>query len=254
MYIHTHVYICIYIHTHVCVYIYIYIYFYLCIFIDTRMTAGQQGKADSRVTRQLVHVVEAADARAHLIMIIIIIIIIISSTTTIIIGSSSSSSITIMYAGRSCWALRHWVVWRACVHARTHIRFIQIWSRTHIKFIQIRLILGMHAFTCHICITLHMGNSCNMLSDASWHLCAWTVQLRTAVQNTTFDIIVAIFYPFSQFCEIDISLLSLQTLPNTAPNLFQRGVEYGKYVGSSSFTTNTSIAVIVIVLVLVVLP
>ena len=40
---------------------------------------------------------------------------------------------------------------------------------------------------------------------------------------------VAIFYPFSQFCEIDISLLSLQTQPNTAPNLFQRGVEYGKY-------------------------
>ena len=40
---------------------------------------------------------------------------------------------------------------------------------------------------------------------------------------------VAIFYPFSQFCEINISLLSLQTQPNTAPNLFQRGVEYGKY-------------------------
>ena len=43
------------------------------------------------------------------------------------------------------------------------------------------------------------------------------------------DSMVAIFYPFSQFCEIDISLLSLQTQPNTAPNLFQRGVEYGKY-------------------------
>ena len=41
--------------------------------------------------------------------------------------------------------------------------------------------------------------------------------------------IVAIFYPFGQFCEIDISLLSLQQQPNTAPNLFQRGVEYGKY-------------------------
>ena len=41
--------------------------------------------------------------------------------------------------------------------------------------------------------------------------------------------IVAIFYPFSQFCEINISLLSLQTQPKTAPNLFQRGVEYGKY-------------------------
>ena len=41
--------------------------------------------------------------------------------------------------------------------------------------------------------------------------------------------IVAIFYPFSQFCEINVSLLSLQNQPNTAPNLFQRGVEYGKY-------------------------
>ena len=40
---------------------------------------------------------------------------------------------------------------------------------------------------------------------------------------------VAIFCPFSLFCEINISLLSLQTQPNTAPNLFQRGVEYGKY-------------------------
>ena len=44
-------------------------------------------------------------------------------------------------------------------------------------------------------------------------------------------VIVAIFCPFSQFCEINVSLLSLQTQPNTAPNLFQRGVEYGKYGG-----------------------
>ena len=42
--------------------------------------------------------------------------------------------------------------------------------------------------------------------------------------------IVAIFYPFSQFCEIDSSLLSLQKQPNTAPNIFQTGVEYGKKV------------------------
>ena len=55
--------------------------------------------------------------------------------------------------------------------------------------------------------------------------------------------IVAIFYPFSQFREINISLLSLQTQPNTAPNLFQRGVEYGKYerVGILvAFPTNTA--------------
>ena len=40
---------------------------------------------------------------------------------------------------------------------------------------------------------------------------------------------VAIFCPFGLFFEINISLLSLQKQPNTAPNLFQRGVEYGKY-------------------------
>ena len=42
--------------------------------------------------------------------------------------------------------------------------------------------------------------------------------------------VVAIFYPFSQFCEILFSLMSLRKQPNLAPNLFQRGVEYGKYV------------------------
>ena len=36
-------------------------------------------------------------------------------------------------------------------------------------------------------------------------------------------LMVAIFYPFSQFCEISISPLSLRKQPNTAPNLFQRG-------------------------------
>ena len=45
--------------------------------------------------------------------------------------------------------------------------------------------------------------------------------------------IVAMFYPFSQFCEINVSLLSTQEEPNAAPNLFQRGVEYGKYEPSS---------------------
>ena len=37
------------------------------------------------------------------------------------------------------------------------------------------------------------------------------------------ELILAIFYPFSQFCEIDVSLPSLQNQPKTAPNLFQRG-------------------------------
>ena len=36
------------------------------------------------------------------------------------------------------------------------------------------------------------------------------------------NIIVAIFYPFSQFCEIDISLLSLQSHPKQ-PNIYFRG-------------------------------
>ena len=40
---------------------------------------------------------------------------------------------------------------------------------------------------------------------------------------------LAIFYSFSQFCEIGISLLSLSEQPKTAPHLFQRGVDYGKY-------------------------
>ena len=51
--------------------------------------------------------------------------------------------------------------------------------------------------------------------------------------------IVAIFYPFSQFCEINISLLSLQKQPNTALNLFQRGVAYGKYVISGTVASKT---------------
>ena len=53
--------------------------------------------------------------------------------------------------------------------------------------------------------------------------------LQAKVHNILKQNAVAIFYPFSQFCEINISLLSLQKQPNTAPNLFQRGVEYGKY-------------------------
>ena len=54
--------------------------------------------------------------------------------------------------------------------------------------------------------------------------------LRSSAPKKEDSPIVAIFYPSSQFCEIDVSLLSLQTQPDAAPNLFQRGVEYGKYV------------------------
>ena len=55
------------------------------------------------------------------------------------------------------------------------------------------------------------------------------IHRHTDEHNNSALHVVAIFYPFSQFCEITISLLSLQKQPNTAPNLFQRGVEYGKY-------------------------
>ena len=51
--------------------------------------------------------------------------------------------------------------------------------------------------------------------------------------------IVAIFYPSSQFCEIIVSLLSLQTQPNRAPNPFQRRVEYGKYGGNPPTSSAT---------------
>ena len=47
-------------------------------------------------------------------------------------------------------------------------------------------------------------------------------------------IVVAIIYPFSQSCEIRISPLGLQSQRETASNLFQRGVEYGRYVHGSA--------------------
>ena len=72
--------------------------------------------------------------------------------------------------------------------------------------------------------------------------------------NRTFSTIVVIFYPLSQFCEIDVSLLSLPTQPNTAPNLFQRGVEYGKYEGGGRTGTLTDgIGTIVILVIIIVI-
>ena len=55
------------------------------------------------------------------------------------------------------------------------------------------------------------------------------IYIYTYIHTYTYVLIVAIFYPFGRFREIDVSLLSLQKQPNTAPNLFQRGVEYGEY-------------------------
>ena len=58
---------------------------------------------------------------------------------------------------------------------------------------------------------------------------AGTAHLRRTARQKDNVFIVAIFYPFSQFCEIFIFLLSLQKQPKTVPNLFQRGVDFGKY-------------------------
>ena len=63
--------------------------------------------------------------------------------------------------------------------------------------------------------------------------------------------IVAIFYPSSQKCEIDISLLSLQTQPNAAKNIFQKGVEYGKYAISSSSSSSSSIIITIIIIIII---
>ena len=61
----------------------------------------------------------------------------------------------------------------------------------------------------------------------------WSILILSICTNSNLGLdIVAIFYPSSQFCEIDVSLLSLQTQPNRAPDPFQRRVEYGKYGGN----------------------
>ena len=72
----------------------------------------------------------------------------------------------------------------------------------------------------------HLGSTISQHGDRESSRCLPTCLSLPHLNNTA--VIVAIFYPFSQFCEIDTSLLSLQKQPNTAPNLFQRGVEYGK--------------------------
>ena len=46
---------------------------------------------------------------------------------------------------------------------------------------------------------------------------------QRAVDRMPEVIIVAIFYPFSQFCEIDIFLLSLQKQPTHSPKFISEG-------------------------------
>ena len=79
------------------------------------------------------------------------------------------------------------------------------------------------------------------------------------MNNIAITIIVAIFYPFGQFCEINISLPSLQKQPDAAPNLFQRGVEYGKYdyyhimISSSSIIIIIRFIIIVIIIIVIII-
>ena len=69
-------------------------------------------------------------------------------------------------------------------------------------------------------------------SGLAWQFCySGSMRLGPRFLNASWfgsAFILAIFYPFSQFCEIGISLLSLYKQPKTAPYLFQRGVDYGK--------------------------
>ena len=65
--------------------------------------------------------------------------------------------------------------------------------------------------------------------------------------------ILAIFYSFSRFREINVSLLSLQNQPKTTPNLFQRGVEYGEYDPPSRAPPGLIILMIIIIILLIII-
>ena len=78
------------------------------------------------------------------------------------------------------------------------------------------------------------GTTCDIWAHQGPEAAAACAAERDSMLTTPAEDMVAIFYPFGQFCEINISLLSLQKQPNTAPNLFQRGVEYVKYGGAAA--------------------
>ena len=66
------------------------------------------------------------------------------------------------------------------------------------------------------------SSNSNHSNDSGAPVCARLSARAQIIPNMH---ILAIFYPSSQFCKINISLPSLQNQPKTAPNLFQRGVE-----------------------------
>ena len=107
------------------------------------------------------------------------------------------------------------------IYIYIHIIYLYIYIYMYVIYVYIVcyviLYFGMTSPKCLLCSMFDHG--------PSW-LKHWHVAL----------FILAIFYPFSQFCEIIIFLLSLQKQPKASPNLFQRGVEYGKYVVSINNT------------------
>ena len=69
-----------------------------------------------------------------------------------------------------------------------------------------------------------------VMSYDSYDVMSRDVALDHAYHYVCWSYIVAIFYPFSQFCEIGASLLSLQSSQKQPPRHFRGGVEYGKGV------------------------
>ena len=124
--------------------------------------------------------------------------------------------------------------------ARGSSFFIADASRVHIYiYIYIHLSLSLYIYIyiytyihkcIYICISIHIyiyiyiytydATFAELQQHGSRH---FLVRCPVMSSNHNAVFILAIFYPFSQFCEINIYLLSLQQQPNTAPNLFQRG-------------------------------
>ena len=110
-----------------------------------------------------------------------------------------------------------------CVYDVTSLLLLFLSLSLYVS-LHVYIYIHIYVYICiYICVRLHRLLEKDLRAVA-WHATA------VFVLSSCMCIIVAIFYPFSQFCEIGISLLSLQKQSNTAPNLFQRGVEYGKYV------------------------
>ena len=107
--------------------------------------------------------------------------------------------------------------------------------------------LGFCIYTIFVCCRCIGGRTC--FANTSLHFTPRGPSERAlyrgpsgagGIQKTATTYLLVIFYPFSQICEICFFLLSLQKQPKTYPNLFQRGVEYGKYELRTSAETRSS--------------